>query len=169
MNIGLRTYSESLVLDDTVARKVNSSDASEFARICKCCPSRGKVPHVIQLLCPITWPFSLVWGFIWLVQAIIYFALGIIIGLLAFKVSRLLWFFLSFFFFPVCWMDILVYLAKCSTASNRCISIPSCSRIQEWCAFFGTKFFGCIYTRAVAHCHGCIVKHLHYVYTSIIL
>jgi hypothetical protein len=54
------------VIDDTLARKVNNSDASEFARVCKCCPSR-------------------VWGFIWLVQAIIYFALGIIIGLLAFK------------------------------------------------------------------------------------
>jgi len=56
------------VIDDTVARKVNKSDASEFARICKCCPSR-------------------VWGVIWTVQAIIYFALGIIIGLLAFKQS----------------------------------------------------------------------------------
>lgn len=27
--------------DDTLARKVNTSDASEFARICGCCPSRG--------------------------------------------------------------------------------------------------------------------------------
>ena len=51
MNISSRTYSESLVLDDTVARKVNNSDASEFARICGCCPSRGKVPapHTIAL------------------------------------------------------------------------------------------------------------------------
>jgi len=56
------------VIDDTVARKVPNSDASEFARICGCCPSR-------------------VWGVIWLVQAIIFFALGIIIGLLAFKES----------------------------------------------------------------------------------
>ncbi|KAF8812006.1 hypothetical protein BYT27DRAFT_7183342 [Phlegmacium glaucopus] len=54
------------VIDDTVARRVNTSDASEFARICRCCPSR-------------------VWGFIWTIQAIIYFALGIIVGLLVFK------------------------------------------------------------------------------------
>lgn len=43
------------VIDDTIARKVPNSDASEFARICGCCPSRGKhpVPHtncVVQLL-----------------------------------------------------------------------------------------------------------------------
>jgi len=54
------------VIDDTIARKVNNSDASEFARICGIFPSR-------------------VWGVIWLIQAIIYFALGIIVGLLAFK------------------------------------------------------------------------------------
>jgi hypothetical protein len=54
------------VIDDTIARKVNNSDASEFARICGIFPSR-------------------VWGFIWLIQAIIYFALGIIVGLLVFK------------------------------------------------------------------------------------
>ena len=30
-------------IDDTLARKVNTSDASEFARICGCCPSRGLV------------------------------------------------------------------------------------------------------------------------------
>jgi len=54
------------VIDDTVIRKVENSDASAFARICGCCPSR-------------------VWGFIWTIQAIIFFALGIIIGLLAFK------------------------------------------------------------------------------------
>ena len=27
--------------DDTIARKVNSSDASAFAHICGCCPSQG--------------------------------------------------------------------------------------------------------------------------------
>ena len=46
---------------------------------------------------PITDPFLLVWGLIWTVQAIIFFALGIIIGLLAFKVSHLL--ILYFFLF----------------------------------------------------------------------
>ena len=33
--------SEKKYVDDTLARKVNGSDASEFARICGCCPSRG--------------------------------------------------------------------------------------------------------------------------------
>jgi len=56
------------VIDDTIARKVNSSDASAFARICGCCPSQ-------------------VWGVIWLIQAFIFFALGIIVGLVAFKES----------------------------------------------------------------------------------
>ncbi|KAH9484107.1 hypothetical protein JR316_0003587 [Psilocybe cubensis] len=54
------------VVDDTLARKVNTSDASEFARICGCCPSR-------------------VWGFLWLIVACIFFALGIIVGLVSFK------------------------------------------------------------------------------------
>jgi hypothetical protein len=56
------------VIDDTIARKVNSSDASAFARICGCFPSR-------------------VWGVIWLIQAFIFFALGVIVGLVAFKES----------------------------------------------------------------------------------
>jgi len=56
------------VIDDTIARKVNTSDASLFADICGCCPSK-------------------VWGVIWLVQALIFFALGVIVGLVAFKQS----------------------------------------------------------------------------------
>jgi len=56
------------IIDDTVARKVNTSDASEFARLFGCCPSR-------------------VWGFIWFIVAIVYLALGIIVGLAAFKES----------------------------------------------------------------------------------
>ena len=40
--------------------------------------------------CPITDPFLLVWGIIWTIQAVIFFALGIIVGILAFKVSHLL-------------------------------------------------------------------------------
>ena len=87
MNISSRTYSESLVLDDTVTRKVNNSDASEFARICGCCPSRGKVPLFNCVVNLLTFFSSLVWGVIWLIVAIIFFALGIIVGLLAFKVS----------------------------------------------------------------------------------
>ncbi|KAJ3517481.1 hypothetical protein NLJ89_g490 [Agrocybe chaxingu] len=54
------------VIDDTLARKVNTSDASEFARLLGCCPSR-------------------VWGFIWLIVAIVFFALGVIVGLVCFK------------------------------------------------------------------------------------
>ncbi|KAG5727390.1 hypothetical protein E4T56_gene11948 [Termitomyces sp. T112] len=56
------------VVDDTIARKVNSSDASAFAEICGCFPSQ-------------------VWGVIWLIQALIFFALGVIVGLVAFKES----------------------------------------------------------------------------------
>lgn len=55
------------VIDDTIARKVNTSDASAFADICGCCPSR-------------------VWGVIWLIQAIVFFGLGVIVGLVSFKV-----------------------------------------------------------------------------------
>lgn len=38
--------------DDTLARKVNTSDASEFARICGCCPSRGKENFTISISIP---------------------------------------------------------------------------------------------------------------------
>ncbi|KAF9464600.1 peptidase M50B-like-domain-containing protein [Collybia nuda] len=56
------------VIDDTIARKVNESDASAFAKICGCFPSQ-------------------VWGVIWLIQAFVFFALGVIVGLVAFKQS----------------------------------------------------------------------------------
>ncbi|KAJ7692351.1 peptidase M50B-like-domain-containing protein [Mycena olivaceomarginata] len=56
------------VIDDTIARKVNSSDASAFAKICGCFPSQ-------------------VWGVIWLLVAFIFFAGGILVGLAAFKES----------------------------------------------------------------------------------
>ncbi|KAF9023005.1 hypothetical protein BDZ89DRAFT_914497, partial [Hymenopellis radicata] len=55
-----------IAIDDTIARKVNSSDASAFAKICGCFPSQ-------------------VWGVIWLIVAFIFFAAGIIVGLVAFK------------------------------------------------------------------------------------
>ncbi|KAL0070504.1 hypothetical protein AAF712_002336 [Marasmius tenuissimus] len=54
------------VVDDTIARKVNESDASAFAKICGCFPSQ-------------------VWGVIWLLIAFVFFALGVIVGLVAFK------------------------------------------------------------------------------------
>ncbi|GJJ12224.1 hypothetical protein Clacol_006465 [Clathrus columnatus] len=56
------------VIDDTIARKVNSSDASAFAHICGCCPSQ-------------------VWGVIWLIIAFAFFIGGILVGLVAFKES----------------------------------------------------------------------------------
>lgn len=56
------------VIDDTIARKVNESDASAFAKVCGCFPSQ-------------------VWGVIWLIQAFIFFGLGVIVGLVAFKQS----------------------------------------------------------------------------------
>jgi len=56
------------VVDDTIRRKVNNSDASAFADVCGCCPSR-------------------VWGVIWLIVAFIFFALGLIVGLAVFKES----------------------------------------------------------------------------------
>jgi len=54
------------VIDDTIARKVNSSDASHFAEICGCCPSQ-------------------VWGVIWLIVALIFMAGGILVGIVCFK------------------------------------------------------------------------------------
>jgi len=56
------------VIDDTIRRKVNTSDASAFADICGCCPSR-------------------VWGVIWLIIAFVFFAAGVIVGIAAFKES----------------------------------------------------------------------------------
>jgi len=56
------------VIDDTIARKVNSSDASAFAHICGCCPSQ-------------------VWGVIWLIIALLYFVSGLLVGIAAFKES----------------------------------------------------------------------------------
>jgi len=55
-------------VDDTIKRKVNESDASAFAEICGCCPSR-------------------VWGVIWLIIAFIFFAAGVLVGLAVFKDS----------------------------------------------------------------------------------
>ncbi|KAJ9115615.1 hypothetical protein QFC20_000940 [Naganishia adeliensis] len=54
------------IIDDTIARKLNSSDASEFA-------------EMIGFFGP------RVWGFIWLFNSALFFAAGILIGLAAFK------------------------------------------------------------------------------------
>ncbi|KAJ3738795.1 peptidase M50B-like-domain-containing protein [Lentinula detonsa] len=56
------------IIDDTISRKVNSSDASQFAKICGCCPSQ-------------------VWGVLWLFVSLIFFIAGVLVGLAAFKES----------------------------------------------------------------------------------
>jgi len=56
------------IFDDTLARKVNESDASKFAEVCGCCPSQ-------------------VWGLFWLAVSFIFFVLGILVGVVAFKES----------------------------------------------------------------------------------
>jgi len=56
------------IIDDTIARKVNSSDASAFAQICGCCPPQ-------------------VWGVLWLIIAFIFFGGGLLVGLVVFKQS----------------------------------------------------------------------------------
>ncbi|KAF9068320.1 peptidase M50B-like-domain-containing protein [Rhodocollybia butyracea] len=56
------------IIDDTISRKVNSSDASQFAKICGCCPSQA-------------------WGVLWLFISFIFFIAGILVGLAAFKES----------------------------------------------------------------------------------
>ncbi|KIM25998.1 hypothetical protein M408DRAFT_330785 [Serendipita vermifera MAFF 305830] len=57
------------VVDDTIARKTNTSDAAVYAKLCGCCPTR-------------------VWGVIWLIIAAVYFAAGILVGLAVFKQSE---------------------------------------------------------------------------------
>lgn len=56
-NIGSGIFAEFHVLDDTVLRKVNESDASQFARICGCFPSQGKSHILHNRGCPITQVF----------------------------------------------------------------------------------------------------------------
>lgn len=57
------------VIDDTIARKVNTSDAAVYAEMCGCFPSQ-------------------VWGVIWLIQAFIFFVAGVLVGLAAFKKTQ---------------------------------------------------------------------------------
>ncbi|KAG8891408.1 hypothetical protein FRB99_003618 [Tulasnella sp. 403] len=54
------------IIDDTLARKVNESDATKFAELCGCCGSQ-------------------VWGVFWLAVSFIFFVLGILVGIAAFK------------------------------------------------------------------------------------
>ena len=74
------------VIDDTITRKVNASDASAFAHVCGCCPSQG-TPSPVYLLQILTTTGLIVWGVLWLVIAIIFFAAGVLVGLVAFKES----------------------------------------------------------------------------------
>ncbi|KAE8213643.1 hypothetical protein CF319_g1324 [Tilletia indica] len=61
-------YSVWDIIDDTISRKVNESDASAFAREIGCFPPQ-------------------VWGVIWLFISIGFFAAGILVGIAAFKKS----------------------------------------------------------------------------------
>lgn len=61
-------YSVWDIVDDLVFRKVNESDASQFAKLCPLIPSR-------------------VWGVIWLLISVIFMLGGILAGLAAFKDS----------------------------------------------------------------------------------
>ncbi|WVQ73752.1 hypothetical protein IAR50_003332 [Cryptococcus sp. DSM 104548] len=54
------------IIDDTLARKVNTSDASEFAKMIGFCGSRF-------------------WGAYWLLVACCFFAAGVLVGIAAFK------------------------------------------------------------------------------------
>ncbi|ORX36299.1 peptidase M50B-like-domain-containing protein [Kockovaella imperatae] len=56
------------IIDDTLARKVNSSDASEYAHLIGCCGSRF-------------------WGAFWLLQACVFFVAGILVGIVVFRDS----------------------------------------------------------------------------------
>lgn len=58
-------YSVWDICDDLIFRKVHESDASAFSRLV------GGPPQL--------------WGFIWLLVSVIFFAAGIIIGIVAFK------------------------------------------------------------------------------------
>ncbi len=76
-------------VDDTIARKVNASDASAFAKICGCFPSQGKrnIPYLSENVLIVKHSSQKqVWGVIWLVIAFIFFILGILVGIVAFKV-----------------------------------------------------------------------------------
>ncbi|KAG8715414.1 hypothetical protein FRC08_010601 [Ceratobasidium sp. 394] len=54
------------IVDDTISRKVNTSDATVFAKQFGCCPPQ-------------------VWGVIWLLISFVYFGLGVLVGIAAFK------------------------------------------------------------------------------------
>ncbi|KAG0148894.1 hypothetical protein CROQUDRAFT_669586 [Cronartium quercuum f. sp. fusiforme G11] len=62
-------YSVWDIMDDLIFRKVNESDASQFAKLCPIIPS------------------SRVWGVIWLLISIIFMVGGVLAGLAAFKES----------------------------------------------------------------------------------
>ncbi|CAG8753837.1 8134_t:CDS:2, partial [Racocetra persica] len=53
------------ILDDLVVRKVNESDASQFAKLCRCCPAQC-------------------WGVIWLFISFIFLGAAVILGIFAF-------------------------------------------------------------------------------------
>lgn len=72
------------IVDDTISRKVNTSDATVFAKQFGCCPPQGAL-CVLYMRAFLT-AGSIVWGVIWLLIAFVFFALGVLVGIAAFKV-----------------------------------------------------------------------------------
>ncbi|RIA98496.1 peptidase M50B-like-domain-containing protein [Glomus cerebriforme] len=54
------------IMDDLIFRKVNESDASKFAKECRCCPSQ-------------------IWGCIWLIISFVFLGVGVLAGLAVFR------------------------------------------------------------------------------------
>ena len=116
------------ISDDTLRRKVNTSDASEFARICGGCGSRRT-----SFVTPFPFPKlmiddPLVWGAVWLIVAIVFFALGILVGLVAFKVCEAAKCLLS--------PGLIYPPAKFRAAKSRRSKVPSSSwHVRRLCKF----------------------------------
>jgi hypothetical protein len=123
--------------DDTIARKVNASDASAFAKICGCFPSQGKPNNALFERVHIDrWhPFSQisknkVWGVIWLIVAFIFFISGVLVGIVAFKVcysrKQILRYILSWGCYSyVCFVGIG------GSAKRRCEALFARSRVER--------------------------------------
>ena len=59
-------YSTWDIVEDLVLRKVNASDATQFAKLCNCCPAQ-------------------VWGAIWMLVSLAFITAAILGALYAFK------------------------------------------------------------------------------------
>nr|XP_031863112.1 uncharacterized protein CI109_001590 [Kwoniella shandongensis]KAA5530184.1 hypothetical protein CI109_001590 [Kwoniella shandongensis] len=75
------------IVDDTLARKVNTSDASEYANIIGCCGSRfwGEVDELFNCDPTLSSQAFTSPGAFWLIIACCFFVAGILVGIAAFK------------------------------------------------------------------------------------